>query len=722
MIDLYCCYKHKHPKFWLRMKKIVYILLLLAFTPDIQAQETNIDQLQQDLHLATNDTMRLQVLLKCIDYYYRNNPDTALTIGYRSEKIAIRIQNEVSLAHAEREIARLLVRRADYRQALAYITRALAREKNLGNKINISKAHNIIGVLYYEQSNFVNALKHYLESLKIYEELENKDGIASIYNNLGLLYKEKGETDRALEYYKKSLEINKLLNDSIGLAYGYNNLGVVYRRKGNYKASLEYFNKSLHIKEALGNKEGMISSLLNIGITYNKQGHFEEAKKVSFRGLQLTQELNSVAREASTYNILAETYLKMGNPPTSIVYAKNAYDIAKEIGKIDIVQETTEISYKAYKQMRNHEKALQFFEISQHLKDSLTQVQKNADLKNLRENYEIEKQQMQIESLNKDRIIQEEQIQRQSMQQNVLVVVLTFLAIIVSILYKNNRRKQKINNLLTQKHKEIELKNTELARLNQEIVSQNQSISIQKNNLEELNHIKNNLFTIVSHDFRSPLKSIQGFLHLLSLGALTREEMKKLVEDLTIKVDMTTDFLENLLTWARNQMYKIESKPQPVNLKKIADDNAALLKPVAEKKDVKLIVDIYDNFEAFADANMINLVIRNLVVNAIKFTSEGDEIRLTAHREGAKGVFSVHDNGIGIDERILSKLFELETYSTTGTANEKGTGLGLVLCKDFVEKNHGSIWATSEVGVGSVFSFSLPLTPASHEVHEQVIS
>ena len=703
------------------MKKIVYILLLLVFSPTIRAQETNIDQLNRDFQLAENDTIRLQVLLKCIDHFYRNNPDTALTIGYRSEKIAKKLDNEVSLAHAEREIARLLVRMADYRNALAYITRALAREKNLGNKINVSKAHNIIGVLYYEQSNFVDALKHYLQSLKIYEELENKDGIASIYNNLGLLYKEKGETGRALEYYKKSLEINKLLNDSIGLAYGYNNLGVIYRKKGNYKASLEYFNKSLQIKEALGNMEGMISSLLNIGSTYNKQGHFKEAREVVLRALKISQQLHSVAREASTYNILAETYLKMGVPDKGIAYAKNAYDIGKEIGKINIVQESTETSYRAYKQMGNHEKALQYFEITQSLKDSLNEVQKMADLETLRENYEIEKQQIEIESLNKDRIIQQEQIQRQSMQRNVLVVVLTFLGIIVSILYKNNRRKQKINNLLTQKHKEIELKNTELARLNQEIVSQNQSISIQKNNLEELNHIKNNLFTIVSHDFRSPLKSIQGFLHLLSLGALTQDEMKKLVEDLKIKVDMTTDFLENLLTWARNQMYKIESKPQPVNLKQIADDNVALLKPVAEKKEVKLIVDIYESFEAFADANMINLVIRNLVVNAIKFTSEGDEIRLTVQREGAKGVFSVHDNGIGIDERILSKLFELETYSTTGTANEKGTGLGLVLCKDFVEKNHGTIWATSEVGVGSVFSFSIPLTPTSHEIPAKMI-
>lgn len=704
------------------MKKIVYILLLSVCCLPVRAQENDIDQLNQDLRLAANDTVRLQVLLKCIDHFYKNNPDTALIIGYQSERLAKDLQDEVSLAHAEREIARILVRTADYRQALAYITRALAREKNLNNKINISKAHNIIGVLYYEQSNFVEALKHYLESLKIYEELKNKDGIASIYNNLGLLYKEKGETDRAVEYYKKSLEINKVLNDSIGLAYGYNNLGVIYRNKGNYKASLDYFNKSLEIKEALGNMEGMISSLINIGITYNKQGRFEEAKKVVLRGLKISRQLHSVAREASTYNVLAETYLKMGNPHKGVVYAENAYEIGKAIGKIKIAHESAELSYKAYKQMGSHEKALQSFEIAQSLKDSLNKAQTMADLKNLRENYEIEKQQIKIESLNKDRIIQEEQIHLQSMQRNVLVVVLTFLAIIVWILHKNNRRKQKINNLLTQKHREIELKNTELARLNQEIVSQNQSISIQKNNLEELNHIKNNLFTIVSHDFRSPLKSIQGFLNLLSLGAMTQEETKKLVDDLRIKVDMTTDFLENLLTWARNQMYKIESKPQPVDLKKIAHDNVALLTPVADKKDVKLIVDIDSNFEAFADSNMINLVVRNLVVNAIKFTSEGDEIRLSVKREGAKGVFSVEDNGIGIDERILSKLFELETYSTTGTANEKGTGLGLVLCKDFVEKNHGAIWATSKVGVGSVFSFSLPLTPASHEVREKVTS
>ncbi|MDN5216270.1 tetratricopeptide repeat-containing sensor histidine kinase [Fulvivirgaceae bacterium BMA12] len=696
------------------------MLVLVFCTGYTQAQETNIEHLVQDFQQATNDTARLEVMLKCIDYYYENNPDTALVIAYRSEKLAQKLQNEMFLAHAEREVARLLRRTGDYRNAMAYITRALAREKIIGNKNNISKAHNIIGVLYYEQSNFIDALKHYLHSLKIYEELENKDGIASIYNNLGLLYKEKGEFDQALEHYKKSLEINESLNDSIGLAYGYNNLGVIYRTKGNYKTSLEYFNKSLKIKEALDNKDGIVSSLLNLGITYNKQGLFNDAIEVVLKALKINKPLHNLARESKTYNILAEIYLKMGAYHKSVAYSKKAYEISKKIGNIKIVQEATEIQYKAYKQMGRHESALQFFEITQSLNDSLIQVQKIADLENLRENYEIEKQQIQIESLNKDRIIQQEQIQRQSMQRNVLVVVLTFLAIIASILYKNNRRKQKSNNILTQKHTEIELKNKELARLNQEIVNQNQSISIQKNNLEELNHIKNNLFTIVSHDFRSPLKSIQGFLNLLGMGALSQEETNKLVDDLRTKVEMTTDFLENLLTWARNQMYKIESKPQPVNLKKIAEDNVALLKPVADKKGVKLIIEIHDNFEAFADANMINLVIRNLVVNAIKFTSEGDHIKLSAMREGSKGVFSVVDNGIGIDERILSKLFDLETYSTTGTANEKGTGLGLVLCKDFVEKNRGTIWAESKLGEGSVFSFSIPLTPNSYEIPAKV--
>jgi len=179
---------------------------------------------------------------------------------------------------------------------------------------------------------------------------------------------------------------------------------------------------------------------------------------------------------------------------------------------------------------------------------------------------------------------------------------------------------------------------------------------------------------------------------------------------------MTADFLENLLTWARNQMQKIESKPKNLNLKEIAFENVELLTPMAAKKGVKLDVKISNELEAFADPNMINLVVRNLLVNAIKFSSNGDTVLMSAHEDTGKCVFNIQDTGIGIDNEILHKIFDLETYSTSGTANEKGSGLGLILCKDFVEKNNGTIWANSEVGKGSVFSFSIPLTPQNEAV------
>ncbi len=696
---------------WLRMKKIFQFFILLLVGWSVSVSASDIDQLTVRYNTAKDDTVRLGVMIDIINHYYGQNPDSALVYGYKAEKLAIQLEQDSTLAIAEREIARLLRKTGDYRGAIAYIKRAMAREEKLNNKINVSKALNILGVLYYEQSNFVEALKHYLKSLKLYEQLGNKDGIASIYNNLGLLYKEKGNNDLALKHYKKSLEINEQLKDSIGLAYGYNNLGVIYRTKGDYQTSLTYFYKSLFLKEALGSKEGIASSFMNIGTTYIKQGHFDKALNVVYKALEINKELNNPSKEAQNYLILAKTYLKLGIPYKSITYGIKAQELSKKIGRVSLELQANQIQYKAYKQMGNHEKALLKFELAQSMQDSLSQVQKTEDLANLKFNYDIEKQQLEIESLNKDKIIQEEKIKKQNMERNVLVVVLTFFAIIASILYKNNRRKQKNNVKLTDKHKEIASKNNELARLNQEIVDQNVSINVQKNNLEELNHIKNNLFTIVSHDFRSPLKSIQGFLNLLSMDALSKEEMKKLVDDLKDKVDITTEFLENLLTWARNQMHNIESKPQPINLRQIAEDNIALLRPAAEKKGVKLDVQIQHNLEAFADPNMINLVVRNLVVNAIKFSSANDMVTLTAKNRGAKGIFSVEDTGVGMDEKITAKIFDLETYSTTGTANEKGTGLGLILCKDFVEKNNGTIWAESKLGKGSIFSFTLPLTP-----------
>jgi len=228
--------------------------------------------------------------------------------------------------------------------------------------------------------------------------------------------------------------------------------------------------------------------------------------------------------------------------------------------------------------------------------------------------------------------------------------------------------------------------------------------------LNQLNQLKNKLFSIVSHDFRSPLKTLKGTLQLAAKGAITAEELKPQSKALLEKVERTSAFLDNLLNWAKSQMTGAKVKPETLALKSLAEEVLQLMGTQAEKKTISLVNHVPDNLYAFADREMIKLVLRNLISNGLKFTGEKGSVTISAEQHKKEVIISVADTGVGIDDARMGKLFKLDNYSTVGTANELGVGLGLLLCQDFVSKNKGRIWVESEESKGSTFSFTLPIS------------
>jgi PAS domain S-box-containing protein len=239
-------------------------------------------------------------------------------------------------------------------------------------------------------------------------------------------------------------------------------------------------------------------------------------------------------------------------------------------------------------------------------------------------------------------------------------------------------------------------------------------LTIKSKELEDSNKLKDKLLSVVSHDFRGPLNSLKGTLSLFTQGALSHEELNMLTKNLLDNLDNTYNLLENLLNWAKSQMQGIKVDAKKINIKAISEDCIDLLTPIADKKQVLIKDEIKTSVFAFADNEMVKLVIRNLISNAIKFSSTGNEVILEAIQDNDKVRISVADNGTGISSELQDKLFNLESFSTKGTSNESGIGLGLLLCKDFVDKNGGKIWFESELKKGSTFYFTLP-------VKEQII-
>ena len=247
-----------------------------------------------------------------------------------------------------------------------------------------------------------------------------------------------------------------------------------------------------------------------------------------------------------------------------------------------------------------------------------------------------------------------------------------------------------------------------LRRQTEELKELNIKYSEANEKLRAANATKDKLFSIIGHDMRGPLSNLYNLLKLMKEDALTAEERTDLIGESLKSLRYTYDLLENLLYWAKSQKSELENLPETLPFDFVAEENLVLMEPLARDKNQTLRIYIPQGLEVLADRNMLNLVIRNLLSNAIKFTPEGGRITLEASVQSGRALISIKDNGTGISRENQLKLFQHRlSFSTRGTRQERGTGLGLALCIDFIEKMGGTYFVESEESRGTVFSFTL---------------
>jgi signal transduction histidine kinase len=266
------------------------------------------------------------------------------------------------------------------------------------------------------------------------------------------------------------------------------------------------------------------------------------------------------------------------------------------------------------------------------------------------------------------------------------------------IVLSDFRVQQQLSNLNTElwnKHHQIEKQSTEIIKKNTDLI--------------RLNSLKDRLFIIISHDLRAPLQSLKGVLELINKSAnISPDEFRFLTRGIKVKVDVTYNLMENLLYWTRSQMEGFNVKPISINIREITNDCTSLLDSIAEKKRVQILNQSNPEHFIKSDLDMIRLVLRNLIMNAIKFSFEEGRIIIKSQvNSNNEIVVSVIDQGTGMTEEEANLLFNNKrSKSKVGTSQEEGTGLGLMLCKEFIEMNNGRIWVVTEPGRGSEFNFA----------------
>jgi signal transduction histidine kinase len=679
------------------LKKNINSLLILAFATVSLWSQSVTDSLLVQLKQATADTLKVKLYIELGKELSNENPKNALLYFNQSIQLAKKQDNFNLLAKSHKAIGNFYYDKSDYADALTnfklaqiYFEKAL-NEKETGNVLLN------IGNVYLAQSIDGKAYEYFLKALKIAEKFNHLKGIASAYNNIGLIYKDRHDATKALDFFNKSLKISTQLNDKNGISSVNTNIGNVYADEKKYHLAINYYHKSLDIDTELDDKFGMIICYNNIGEIYSKQHDLPSAKPYFENGIQIAKEIGNKSMLALLYLNLSSLNLEEKQLTDALNNATISLKFAKLTDELKAQAHVYELFSKISVVQNNHKNAYEFHQLFKKYNDSLTTSDKLMKINELDIIYDAENKISELQSLTVSNKQNEIQIDNQRIMIYGFVFLIFIVIVFSSILFKQNLEKVKMNSLLTLKSLQIEEKNKEIIE--------------QHNDLEQLNNTKDKFFSIIGHDLKNPMNSIIGFSELLLDNYKTYDDEKrhKFINIIKNSAHRSNELLENLLSWAQSQSNSIEFNPTKLPLKNSIEEVFGLLNAQASKKGISLQSNFAVNCHVIADKNMLLTILRNLVSNAIKFSNSNSVVSIVVTPREQFCEITVKDTGLGIPENEIEYLFDMHNKDKISKKAQSGSGLGLMLCKDFIQKQGGTIWVNSKLNQGSVFTFTLPI-------------
>ncbi len=576
--------------------------------------------------------------------------------------------------------------------AIKYYEIAIPLFEELNKIKKVAEIKNNIGYNYSILTEGDKAIDYYFKSLLYYREIKDDDGVADNYIGIGHLYYDNENYEFAERYYKDALNIYINLKDTLGIATCYTNIANAVIDADINSNGIDYYFKSIDLQEALKDYEGVAINFNNIGDYYKELNMYDEAKTYFNKSLDKISEFNTDEYlYALLYLNLSELENNAKNYNEAIYYGNKSLEISEKLGMHDYIMDNLKNLSIAYENKGNISKSLKLLKQYTKLNDTILKTSKYKKVLLFNALNKLEESSFKINQLS-----EKNEIEKKIMY--FLVIAFTIFGVFVIILILQQTSKKKAYNLL-------EFKNHQISRMHEEI-------KLQTNNLKLLNDTKDKLFSIIAHDLKNPFNSIRGFTELLIENIAIYDEEKQLKFLKIVKGSTTkaSELLNNLLIWANSQSGTLKFNPVKIELIKQIADVISLVEIQAINKEISIFNNVYHNLYVDADENMLNTILRNLLSNAIKFTKTGGEIYISSTVEENFVTVQVKDSGIGMSQETINNLFSIENkVSSIGTANEQGSGLGLILCKDFVEKNGGKIWVESTLNKGSVFMFSLPI-------------
>lgn len=712
------------PKIYHNMKSFFpFVIFLFGVQVGLSQPLENLDSLRSVINSLTEEKQMALYLELCtgkpssrkdaqrIQYFAPEAKLLAKKLSRPNDLLWIKVEEAAAIG--------LLVSRE---QALDSLNLLLEDVRTQKNKELLFNAYSIKGNQLIKLDSMGEALSAYQTTLRLAKEIPDSNSVAIAYNNLGNVSNQLGRSKEAIAYYTKSLKIKERLGIK-SLAGTYNNISQIYKSIGEYEESLIFNRKAMVLQRGANNRFGLSISHLNMGNTFRQLKKYDSALFYNEGALVISESIKDTLGFAFAYYNIASVYYSKENYKKSISFyekaapifekygmrnntaqvylslsscyrflkefikAKEAVDkaweTANDLNSFNLRQELAETYYELYKAKGNYQLALDYHEMFKAYSDSILNETTVKEIGSIKKDYEVTNRDNQIALLASEKNLADLRLKQQNILRNWLIIVIVLIVLIVVIIYSRYRLK-------TRAEAELALKNRQL---------------------EELNTAKDKFFAIIAHDLRNPLSAFRMLTTGLqeNISHFSRDEIREQLESLAESSNQLTELLHNLLQWALSQTATLEMIPQTINLRELLKANMKLIEETAQQKNITLSLDTENNLNSVVDVNSMDLVFRNLLTNAMKFTKPNGEIRIQGTIEDDFVKISIRDNGIGIAKKEQGLLFDLKKDSRKiGSSPNKGTGLGLVLCKEFIKKNNGRIELESELGKGSVFMVYVP--------------
>lgn len=611
-------------------------------------------------------------------YYYRE----ALHVAEKTGRLRGQAAALLSIADVHYRVAK-------YDSALEYYKKGLDFATRDNSMKHMGLAQISMGGIYSDLGNYPEATKFYLYALGTFEKSNDKQGISMSLTNIATVYSLTGDHKKALEFINKSLDLETAGDNKEGIIFNLVNIGIVYGAMKDYTKGLYYFNKGLRIADSIGDYGWKTTCIANTAGMYYNMGKYDSALAAYNIALRDSGKILEGTILVECYTGVGLIYEKKGQMAESIKFLLKGMNVARQYNIRKSIYDISSSLSEVYEKKHDYLNALQYHKLQLTYKDSLYSEKSDKRMQQLQFDYELEKKQREIEMLNKTRDLSKAKNEKQNVISLSLAAGLLLLAIIILLQYRRRIFEK---------------------RTKEKIVVQKEEIQLQATKLEELNRFKDKIFSVLSHDLRGPVNAFTSTMMMLNDNLISADEFNDLKPEVTKQLTSLNMLLDNVLMWAKSHMSgEITAKPGRVNIYHLCRTNIEMLQDAADRKHITLSNNVDQSTYAVCDNGQMEIVIRNLLMNAIKYTNPQGTVSISAASASGTTHLSITDNGVGMTQEQTGKLFTPTPEGNTyGTQGEKGIGLGMLLCYEFIKANRGSIAVTSEVNKGTTVTVTLP--------------